>query len=340
MPVETDLLLLEPPAGGAIQRGGWMALPDDDPLAGYLAAQYENRIGQPSVWEAARLSQAAYIYRERTSGWAVVAKFYTSKTGQDADQHARREFAVTQQARAAGLNTADCRALEPLGVWRGVLILEYVDGLTLEDVIAVRRHRPGELLPALERAAILLATLHAHSVRVDMTPDPARDIRYARKLVDQLARWGVLEGNQLVCDGINNLIDRWAASRVLAEYTPTLIHGDATTTNLVFPWSGGVVGIDWERLKVSDPAADLGRLMAEVSHSIHNHGGNVAEAIPLVEHLAAAYCQARPCEPGFESRLRFHRASSTLRIARNGWVSRLDRMALVAEALALFARCG
>lgn len=335
----TDLPPIEPPTNGELQRGSWTPLPAGDPLAAYLAARYAGQLGSRQTWEAARLSHAAAIYRERVSGWAVVAKFYTVKTGDNADRHARHEFEVTQQARAAGLAQGDYRALEPLAVWRGVLILEYVDGLTLEDVIAVRRHRPGELLPALERAARLLATLHAHGAQADAAPDPAQSTGYARKLVEQLARWGVLEGNQIVCDGLDNLIARWAASGTLAEYAPTLLHGDATTTNFVFPWDGGVVGIDWERLKVSDPAADLGRLMAEVSHSVHNHGGDVAEAVPLVDHLVAAYCAARACEAGFTDRLRFHRASSTLRIARNGWVSRLDRTALVAEALALLARC-
>jgi len=38
------------------------------------------------------------------------------------------------------------------------------------------------------------------------------------------------------------------------------------------------------------------------------------------------------------NRARFYRASSTLRIARNGWVSRLDRTALVAQAMALLAQ--
>ena len=38
------------------------------------------------------------------------------------------------------------------------------------------------------------------------------------------------------------------------------------------------------------------------------------------------------------SRATFYHASSALRIARNGWVSRLDRMGLVAQAMALLAR--
>jgi hypothetical protein len=34
-------------------------------------------------------------------------------------------------------------------------------------------------------------------------------------------------------------------------------------------------------------------------------------------------------------RARFYQASSTLRIARNGWLSRLERSALVVEGMAL-----
>ena len=36
-------------------------------------------------------------------------------------------------------------------------------------------------------------------------------------------------------------------------------------------------------------------------------------------------------------RARFYQASSTLRIARNGWVSRLDRTGMVARAMALLS---
>ena len=44
-------------------------------------------------------------------------------------------------------------------------------------------------------------------------------------------------------------------------------------------------------------------------------------------------------EAALRERAVFFRATSTLRIARNGWLSRLERTALVAEALALLALC-
>jgi hypothetical protein len=51
-----------------------------------------------------------------------------------------------------------------------------------------------------------------------------------------------------------------------------------------------------------------------------------------------AYSEARSYEgsnDGFVERMRFHQASSTLRIARNGWISRSERMQLVTQAMTL-----
>lgn len=334
---------LEPPTNGAIQRGIWATLPDDDPLLRYISRHFWEPATPPQVWQVARMSAAAHIYREQATGWTVVAKFYTAKTGKDADHHAQREYDVTLQARQAGLETGEIRALRPLTVWRGVLLLEHIDGLTLEDTIAVRRHRPGELMPALERAAALLARLHAHSAQPDISPDFTRSADYARKLIEQLAHWGVLQDNTIVCRGFDCLIDRWQDIASIQAYTPVLTHGDATTTNFVYPWQGSVVGIDWERAKVGDPAADVGRLIAEITHSTTRHGGSTAEALLLADHVLDAYFQAAEFtsteRAHFVDRVTFFRASSTLRIARNGWVPRVDRLALTAEALALLANC-
>ena len=81
---------LEPPASEVIQRGQWQAVPDDDPLVRYLTTRVWDRDMPARRWEVARLSAAAHIFREVDSGWAVVAKFYTAKTGKDAHRHAER----------------------------------------------------------------------------------------------------------------------------------------------------------------------------------------------------------------------------------------------------------
>jgi aminoglycoside phosphotransferase (APT) family kinase protein len=289
-------------------------------------------------WEVARLSQTAYIYQETSIGWAVVAKFYAAKAGPSADKYAARELDCIRQVQATNTAKGDVRTIEPLGLWRGVLFLEYVDGLTLEDTIAVRRSQPGELSKALKRVARFLAGLHVHSLQPDAEPDFRSSVSYAHEVVDQLAKHGVLQDQPIACDGIARLIDRWAANPAMEGFVPSLIHGDATTTNFVFPKRGGVVVIDWERLHVADPASDVGRLMAETTHSINQHGGSVGEAEPFVQHMVDTYRRALPADWNAEAlvaRTRFYRASSTLRIARNGWVSRLDRTALVAQAMAL-----
>ncbi len=332
---------LEPPSSlPHIQRGVWCALPPDDPVVGCLADHFWDRPEPPQGWEVARLSSAAYLYREVKTAWAVVAKFYAVKTHGSAQRHARREFDCTQQARGVGLDVGEVRAPVPLGARQGVLFLEYVDGLTLEGLIAVRRSRPGTLLPGLEQAARLLARLHTHGLRPDAAPDFDAAADYAHALIGDLTRHGVLEDDPITGAGLASQVERWRARPAMRQYVPTLNHGDATTSNFVFPWEGGVVAIDWERLEVADPAADLGRLMAEVLHSIKQHGGSVAEAVPDVEHLRDAYSRAVPGHwdvAALVERARFYQASSLLRIARNGWVSRLDRTALVAQALALLA---
>jgi aminoglycoside phosphotransferase (APT) family kinase protein len=231
--------------------------------------------------------------------------------------------------------------VEPLALWRGVLFLEYVKGLRLEDVIAVRQSQPGDLTDSLERAVQFLTKFHVHGVQPDVEPDFESSVRYAHDVVRQLSRYGVLQDYPIARDGVTRLIDRWAANSTMKGFVPTLTHGDTTTTNFVFPGHGGVVVVDWERLRLGDPAFDLGRLMAETTHSIDQHGGSVAEAEPFVRFIADTYRYALPASwdgDGLLKRARFYRASSTLRIARNGWVSRLDRTALVAQAMALLAQ--
>jgi aminoglycoside phosphotransferase (APT) family kinase protein len=270
----------------------------------------------------------------------MVAKFYAVKAGSLAGKYAARELDCIRQIQATNTAKGDMRTIEPLGLWRGVLFLEYVDGLTLEDTIAVRRSQPGELSKALEHVARFLAGLHVHRLQPDAEPDFRSSVSYAHEVVDQLAKHGVLQDHPITCDGVARLIERWAANPAMEGFVPSLTHGDATTTNFVFPKRGGVVVVDWERLRVADPASDVGRLMAEITHSINQHGGNVGEAEPFVQHMVDTYRQALPADWNAEAlveRTRFYRASSTLRIARNGWVSRLDRTALVAQAMALLA---
>lgn len=332
---------LHPPADvPEMRRGEWLALPASDPVGRYLAARHLAGI-QAASWEAARLSQAAYVYRVLGSGRTVVAKFYSAKVGPEAAHYAGRELANIRRAWAAGLDGGDLRAVQPLGTWRGVLFLEYVEGLTLHDTIAVRKSQPGVLVPRLEAVARLLARLHTNSVQKGEAPRFRPAIEYGFKVIDNLARHGVLQDDPVTHRGLRHLVEAWAQHRRMSEFTPALIHGDATTTNFVFPWSGGAVALDWERLYVADPASDLGRLMAEVAHSTSRHGGSLEEADALLGRVVDAYSATVPAgwdAAALVARARYYRATSTMRIARNGWLSRLERTALVGQAMALLGQ--
>lgn len=338
----TEQMIAPPCQLPEIQRGVWCALPDDEPVIDYLSRTLWDHPRPPVAWEVARFSNAVYLYRETTTHWSVVAKFYGTKTDHSsAMRHATREFECTAKAvRTCLADGNQKRAHRPLAVWRGILFLEYIDGLTLEDVIAVRRHRPGTLLPSLALTAELLATLHTNSEHTNSVPEFAHAPAKAAKHIDTLVNYGVLQDDPIIAEGLQHLVDHWAGKAAMREFVPTYVHGDATTTNFVFPWAGGVVGIDWERFNIADPASDIGRLLAEISHSLKQHGGSVGEAVPEIDYVLAAYFDRLPADWDpelFLTRVQFFRALSTLRIARNGWVSRLDRTVLVAQALALLA---
>lgn len=344
--VQTALSPLLPPAPpGPEHLFDWWPAPVDDPVAARLGGLLGDGHVAVARWECARLSKAAYVYRERATGRRYLAKFYAVKTPAAAERYAEREFECNQRALTAGLAAGPLRACHALAAWRGVLILEYVDGLTLDDVIAIRRNRPGTLGPALDATARLLARLHVNGAESpsqwpDRLTPPTRLAADARGFLDDLTRSSVLEGETVIAGALARLLDRWSSCSLLAEFHPTLIHGDATTTNFVFPSPDEVVAIDWERLAVGDPADDLGRLMAEVANGIRIRGGEAAEAEAAAERIMTAYRAALPDglpDHGFGERLRFHRASSTLRMARNGWLSALERTRLVTEAMALLA---
>jgi len=99
----------------------------------------------------------------------------------------------------------------------------------------------------------------------------------------------------------------------MERFNPTLTHGDATTTNFIFPQDGGVVIIDWERMKISDPAGDLGRLMAEVAYTFKQQGGDVADVQDLTQRLLESYCYAMSGNENpdtLQERVRFYRAQA------------------------------
>lgn len=332
-------LVAPPTETPGLKLGNWSPVSGDDPIVDYIAANLWEGSHPPEGWQVARRSQAVYVYRESESRWQVVAKFYVVKTGDKAEKHAARELSLIEQAHRASLAQGPIRALNSYAAWRGVLFLEYVDGLTLEDVIAVRRSRPGTVIPALGKIAQMFAKLHCQEASPTETRDPIDVRAEAHRIIDNLSKYGVLKGNSIVRDGLIRQIGWWADRVEMHNYTPAVNHGDATTTNFIFTNGGeGLVAIDWERSTAADPAADLGRMAAEVEHSIGRHGGNAEEARPLIDAFMQVYgrSMSKLDDAGaLLERSRYYRAITSLRIARNGWLSRLERTQLVAQAMAL-----
>jgi|APSaa5957512576_1039674.scaffolds.fasta_scaffold11457_2 thiamine kinase-like enzyme len=340
--LDSPTTLFSPPAiPEDNQAGSWFSLPASDPITDYITASFLDEELASDSWQAARLSRSAYVYRERATGWKVVAKFHALKTGKDATHHAEREYRLTQQAWKYSGSDQELKAAQPLGLWNGILFLGFIEGLTLEDKIAIRRSQPGELRGALEASAVFLAKLHGNGSKPKSTLDFSQAADYAYKLVDNLAKHGVLKKHPSVQNGLGSLIEKWIGDPLMWDYKATQIHGDATSSNFIFPPEGGVVAIDWERSEKADPASDLGRLMAEITHSVNQHGGDFAEGNVFANYLATAYCNELHSHWEKESllyRARFYQATSTLRIARNGWLSRQDRLALVLQAFALLSK--
>ncbi len=338
LPTDTDTFDVIAPLPALIELGSgeWMALLPDDPLTDYIAQNLWSNPSPPGAWEAARFSRAVYLYREANSKQTLVVKYYSEKSGANAERYAARELQFIDKILESGLADGKLRTLQPLGTWRGTLFLEHVKGLTLGDIIAVRQSQPGSLLSALAGTAAFLGKLHTVGDRPPEPPNIEPALKDAHKYIDQLASSSLLESEPTTAAGLHRMIEAWAKRPALAQYTPSLTHGDATTTNFIFPEDGSVVAIDWERLKTTDPAADIGRLAAEVSHSVRQQGGSGTEVDRLVEHLTSAYFQAvGAAAQSMQARITFYQATSTLRIARNGWLSRLERMMLVAQAMAM-----
>lgn len=328
-----------PVALANLRSGGWLRLDAGDELTEHIFQVYWAGGDQPAGWEVARLSGAVYLYREVRSHWTLVAKYYNVKSKHSAQAYAQRELERIEEAGGYGLLCDGVsRSIRGLGTCRGVLFLEHLPGLTLADVIAARVSLPGQLASGLNSVAQLLSTLHVNSQQVGTPADFETALRNNRRYVKSLEKHGVLKGEEAIVTGLNDLFDTWGLDAGMRDYIPTRIHGDATTTNFVLPEEGRVVAIDWERMKTADPAADMGRLAAELTHSLRKHGADSREVQVHVEACFQAYFEGAGTtlgEDAFRKRARFYEGTSLLRIARNGWIPRLERMTMVAQAMAI-----
>jgi tRNA A-37 threonylcarbamoyl transferase component Bud32 len=327
-----------PDSLASLRAGDWLRVDADNPLIGHISATYWMGADPPTGWEVARLSGAVYLYREISTRWTLVSKYYHVKSSSSALEYAQRELGRIEEASGYISREGARRCIQGLGAWGGVLFLEHVPGLSLADVIAARVSLPGQLRAGLKSVGHLLSNLHKQAQQVGVNPDFDTALRDNRDYVKDLCKYGVLKGEPGIVAGLDGLFDDWTSEEGMRDYIPTRIHGDATTTNFMLPEEGRVIALDWERMKTADPAADMGRMTAELTHSVRKHGGDSVEAEALIATCFQAYVENRGAAfdaASFRMRARFYEGASLLRIARNGWIPRLERMTMVSQAMAV-----
>jgi aminoglycoside phosphotransferase (APT) family kinase protein len=281
-----------------------------------------------------------YLYEERHSCAQVVGKFFVSRSHHRADaiQRMSQEFENLQLLRGYGLAGYPHHVVRPLGTnaWlNNVLVEEYAKGVPLSAFVngAIHEGRSQPLFDKLTALAYFLAALHNRTAN-GQSVDFSQDCNYLNQLVRKLQALhviGVWDADELYW-----LRDRWREKPRMWEDNQVLVHGDATPSNLLFGRGLSVIAIDLERMRRADRCFDLGRIAGELKHYFLQTGGNKHGAEPFIGHFLWEYaCHFPDRGRAFHSitgRLPFQMALTLLRIARNSWVSALQRGRLVEEA--------
>jgi len=162
-------------------------------------------------------------------------------------------------------------------------------------------------------------------------PEPG--LRYLDKLRFQLETQGLLTPDDAAALTAEQAA--WGGRLRSFPDRMVLVHGDATPTNFLFP-DGRAVALDLERLRVADRLWDLSWVAGEAKHAWAWRTGDFSGAERFISRFFAAYLAALSPEPALARRVYslnpFYMALTELRIARNAYLSREYRAALVAEA--------
>jgi len=214
------------------------------------------------------------------------------------------------------------------------LLLTAIPGPDLDNLMK-RACLEGDAAPlarGLEALAALLTRFHA----APLPPAPAspdEGLGYLDKLRFKLQAQGLLDSEEAAALAG----ERAAWADVLQAFPDrrVLVHGDATPTNFLFP-DGRAVALDLERLRAADRLWDLSWVAGELKHAWAWRTGDFHGAEPFIRGFFAAYLAAFPegiaLAPRVYALNPFYMALAELRIARNAYLSRDYRGALVAEA--------
>lgn len=326
-------------------------LPRSDPLYGYLCHDILPQLradGAAPDFDVLRLrgSNHVYLYEDRHSGIRLVCKFFGGVANRSAEAGFRRmeaEYRNLRYLRSIGFVGFPHYVARPLGRNPGlnrVLVEEFCEGRLLADFIvdAIRNGARDLLFQKLTALAWFLATLHnrtADDRRVEFDLECA----YFDRITAHAVGSHIIGRQEM--QALCRSRDRWRGRGCMWEDRQVLIHGDVTPSNILFgdgPW---VIAIDLERMKRTDRAFDLGRVVGELKHFFMQYANDGWAAEPFIGHFLWEYsCHFPDRGAAFRSitgRIPFYMGLTLLRIARNDWIAAPHRRRLVDEAIKTLA---
>lgn len=288
-------------------------------------------------------STCVFVCRNQGTDRAVVCKFFAAREGlpwSEAKGLMVYEYRSLEQLRRSGFRDPPFEVVRPVEMMEdlGCLLVEpFIAASDLDYAIggALAGDEPG-LLTRLDSLAGFLARLHTANVLHRRIPFH-RYCEEARRIVRSLMKAPELPRE--VLRSVEPLVRRWEKEGERWTVETTLVHGDVTPTNFLFPGPGRMVIVDLERMRFADPLLDVGYMTAELRHHFALRARCAERAEPFVQHFLARYCEERefaePARWKWLERHRFFMALGELRIARSPRLHPGHRSWLIEEA----ARC-
>jgi len=314
-------------------------LPESDPLHAFLS----HLLGLRSpVFESYRMHPQMLLvrYRDRSSGTEVACKFFGRKMPTEGEKpdsaHFRkimqREESALEEMRLLGFGLPPYRVVRALGrneELEFLLVEEFVEGPHLDHFLRGAYKQMGDRLPlqeCLRQLGGFLGELHRRSARD--TVAPASFQQPVRKYLGHLREREV----EVAADLLVRLETAVAHDKNWTGVSASLLHGDCTPINFIFPGENEMVAIDLERSHRSDPMRDLGALEAELRLA----------AIAMADDLSACQDEIKVLREAYgpldEERLNFWVGTALVRISRNDWHKQGQRPQILEEALRCLSR--
>jgi aminoglycoside phosphotransferase (APT) family kinase protein len=287
-------------------------------------------VAAASAWEPAELRVTTVRYRPGqrhvlrvavAEGPALFAKVYRDDTGQRAVEAAART------ARALAAFGAVPRAPAVYVTEDRVALWPEVDGTSLADVIAGCGAAAAELVRAAGSALRLVHETSPHGVPAG-PPAQAQAAESLRtgQIVEALApAVGVLLRRT-----VGRALDVLSG---LPEEPPTMTHGDFKCDNLLVDVAAGIHLLDFDRVGRADPAADVGKFLADLRWRTDGDGPTATHLHEAFRHGYGATDPARIARAQvYDALLQLRMAARRVPIQDPDWAGRVTHAVRLAAA--------